>query len=92
MKSKGAAYFLWLISVFGWLGFHRFYLGKIGTGIIWIITGGCFGIGALIDLFTLGGQVEQYNTKEELKTLRATTTEMARMTAHSMAQKNQQQS
>jgi TM2 domain-containing membrane protein YozV len=92
MKSKGAAYFLWLISVFGWLGFHRFYLGKIGTGIIWIFTGGCFGIGALIDLFTLGGQVEQYNTKEELKTLRATTNEMARMTAHSMAQKNQQQS
>lgn len=92
MKSKGAAYFLWLISVFGWLGFHRFYLGKIGTGIIWIFTGGCFGIGALIDLFTLGGQVEQYNTTEELKTLRATTTEMAKMKAHSMAQKNQQQS
>ncbi len=92
MKSKGAAYFLWLISVFGWLGFHRFYLGKIGTGIIWIFTGGCLGIGSLIDLFTLGGQVEQYNTKEELKTLRSTTTEMARMTAHSMAQKSQQQS
>ena len=57
MKSKGIAYLLWLISIFGWLGFHRFYLGKIGTGILWIITGGVLGIGSLIDLFTLGGQV-----------------------------------
>ena len=70
MKSKGVAYLLWLISIFGWLGIHRFYLGKIGTGILWIFTGGLFGIGSLIDLFTLGGKVEQYNTKQELKTIR----------------------
>lgn len=87
MKSKSAAYLLWFLSIFGWLGFHRFYLGKVGTGILWIFTIGCLGIGSLIDLFTLGGQVEQYNTKLELETLRATTTELARMTAHSMAQK-----
>jgi len=70
MKSKGAAYLLWLISFFGCLGFHRFYLGKIGTGLLFIITGGIFGIGSLIDLFTLGSQVEQYNTNKELKQLR----------------------
>ena len=80
MKSKGLAYFLWLISIFGWLGFHRFYLWKIGTGIIWIITGGVFGFGALIDLFTLGSQVDQYNTNEELKTLRTTANEIASIT------------
>jgi TM2 domain-containing membrane protein YozV len=34
MKSKSVAYVLWLISIFGWLGFHRFYLRKVGTGII----------------------------------------------------------
>lgn len=73
MKSKGIAYTLWLLSIFGWLGFHRFYLGKIGTGILWIITGGLLGLGSLFDLFTLGGAVEQYNTNEELKTIRATT-------------------
>lgn len=70
MKSKVIAYVLWLVSIFGWLGFHRFYLGKIGTGIIWILTGGVFGIGSLIDLFILGGQVDQYNTKIELKGLK----------------------
>lgn len=73
MKSKGTAYLLWLISIFGWLGFQHFYLGKIGKGIIWILTGGVFGIGSLVDLFTLGGAVDNYNTKQELNTIRAAT-------------------
>ena len=70
MKSKGTAYLLWLFSFFGWLGFHHFYLGKYAKGIIWILTGGVLGLGSLIDLFTLGGAVDNYNTKEELKTIR----------------------
>lgn len=70
MKSKSIAYILWFVSIFGWLGFHRFYLGKVGTGIIWIFTLGAVGVGATIDLFTLGSQVEQYNTNQELKTIR----------------------
>ncbi len=33
----------------GELGVHRFYLGKIGTGILMLFTGGGLGIWALID-------------------------------------------
>lgn len=41
----------WLLAWFlGSLGIDRFYLGKIGTGVLKLITLGGFGIWSLIDL------------------------------------------
>jgi hypothetical protein len=59
--NLGFAYLLWLFSGFGVLGFHRFYLGKAGTGILWFLTGGIGGIGAIYDAFTLPRQVQEAN-------------------------------
>ncbi|PJZ39970.1 hypothetical protein CH370_18780 [Leptospira kmetyi] len=73
MKSKGMAYLLWFVGFFGAFGIHRFYLGKIGTGLLWMCTLGLFGFGAFFDLFTLGGQVDAINTKKELKEIRTAT-------------------
>ena len=57
------AYLLWLCSGCGALGFHRFNLGKVGTGIVWMLSGGLFGIGCLYDAVTLSRQVQEANVR-----------------------------
>ena len=44
---------LLLCFFFGWLGVHRFYTGKVGTGILQIITFGGLGIWVLIDFIMI---------------------------------------
>lgn len=61
MKSAGVAYLLWLIGGFGVLGLHRFYAGKVVSGLVWFFTGGLFGIGALVDLFLIPGMIRDAN-------------------------------
>ena len=58
-RELWVAYLLWFFL--GLIGVHKFYVGKIGMGILYIITGGIFLIGWLIDLFTLPSQVRKYN-------------------------------
>ncbi len=50
-KSRTVA--LLLCIFLGGLGIHRFYVNKIGTGVLWLFTGGCFGIGALVDFILI---------------------------------------
>jgi TM2 domain-containing membrane protein YozV len=62
-KSGGIAWILWLFA--GGLGGHRFYLGKIGTGVAMLFTLGGLGIWAFIDLFLLQGMIRDTNEKIE---------------------------
>ena len=71
MKSTTTALILVLFGFVGIAGLQHFYLKRYGAGVLWIITFGLFGIGTLIDLFTIGTQVSNYNVKIELETIRA---------------------
>ena len=50
-KSKWTA--LLLCIFFGGPGLHGFYTGKVGTGIFWLLTGGCCGIGYVVDIIMI---------------------------------------
>ena len=52
----------WILLTFlGILGIHRFYLRKWFTGIVYLLSGGIFGIGYLYDFWTLNDQVSLIN-------------------------------
>lgn len=52
----------WCLHFFlGIFGIHRLYMGKIVTGIIYLLTGGLFGIGYIYDTLTLNEQVDELN-------------------------------
>lgn len=52
----------WILLTFlGAFGIHRFYMGKIISGVIYLLTGGLFLVGVLYDFWTLNGQVSEVN-------------------------------
>ena len=53
VSEKGFVPTILLCFFFGVLGVHRFYVGKIGTGILQLLTIGGFGIWALIDFIVI---------------------------------------
>lgn len=58
----------WLLQTFlGMFGIHRFYLGKIWTGVLWLLTVGLFGIGYVYDYFMLNEMVDEKNRRSMLK-------------------------
>ena len=61
-KSKTVALILCLIGFFGFAGFHRMYVGKVGSGVLHFLTCGFCAIGTIIDLISIlsGGFRDSY--------------------------------
>lgn len=54
----------WILLTFlGWLGIHRFYLGKWITGLLYMFTGGLFLIGIIYDYWTLNETIRDANRR-----------------------------
>lgn len=64
MFKDNIAYALWCLFLLGLGGVHRIYLKKYGTGILYLLTGGLFGIGQIIDLFRMKSMVQGANVQE----------------------------
>jgi TM2 domain-containing membrane protein YozV len=49
----------WILLTFvGIFGIHRFYLGKIFTGLLYLFTGGLLLLGVIYDYWTLNDQID----------------------------------
>jgi len=52
----------WILLTFlGLFGVHRMYMGKWLTGILYLATGGLFGVGYIYDYWTLNEQLSEIN-------------------------------
>ena len=55
------AYLCWACGFVGLCGMHRFYVGKVGSGLLYLFTGGLLGFGQFIDLFFIPGMTRERN-------------------------------
>ncbi len=59
-----------LIGLFGIAGIHRFFVGHIGMGILYILTAGLCFIGTIVDMINYKNFAFEYNRKVAQEILR----------------------
>ena len=70
ISEKSRLVALLLCFFLGVIGVHRFYVGKIGTGVLMILTIGGLGIWALVDMIMI--IIGSFTDKEGKKVYRWT--------------------
>ncbi|MBD8489390.1 TM2 domain-containing protein [Echinicola sp. CAU 1574] len=68
-KDSQMILILALLGFFGFAGLHRFVLGQIGLGILYLFTGGLCLIGTIVDLVNYKSLAYEYNMKIAHETL-----------------------
>jgi TM2 domain-containing membrane protein YozV len=68
-KDSQMILILTLLGFFGFAGFHRFILGQIGLGILYILTLGLCFIGTIVDLVNYKSLAYEYNIKVANETM-----------------------
>lgn len=54
-----------LFTFFGMFGLHRFYQNRVVTGVIYLLSGGLFGIGIVYDALTMNSQISSANRRRQ---------------------------
>lgn len=62
-KDPGMALVLTLLGFVLLAGLQYFYIGKIGKGVLFLLTGGFLWVGTIISLFTIQGETKQINAQ-----------------------------
>lgn len=62
-KRRLLAWLFW--ATLGWLGAHRFYLERTGTGLLQLVTGGGFLIWWVADAWQIGAMVDAHDEEQE---------------------------
>lgn len=68
MKTNDTAYLCWALGLLGIGGLHRLYTGKYVSGTIYLLTGGCFYIGQLVDTPFIPAMVSEANRRNSSPT------------------------
>lgn len=63
LKRRPVAWLFW--AVLGWLGAHRFYLERPGTGLLQLLTGGGILVWWVTDAWRIGALVDAHNAEQE---------------------------
>lgn len=62
-KDPGIALVLTIIGFFFIAGLQYFYIGKIGKGVLFLLTLGFLYVGTIVSLFTITGETKQINAQ-----------------------------